>query len=529
MSLCTRINYNIGHAFTTAKSYVGKGVSKIGHFTAGCAHRVFMLGNSLLGKKVLSLVGENVAEFGGYYGGAALAVPYGRRAGKGIGAFVGTSAATALACISARNVANYISLKTPRLSHSLQNFVYTSVFIMTAYFITSVCSDSLTELGTSVGEIVGETIAYYGNGIFFAFLAIKLMGSEEVLWEYSNMIRTYPVKTAVSMVGTAALSNKYPFLQTPGLQPFLELMVGSLIYNSIDIAELSLSACEGKLLDGMLPRQIKIISPEYFRTFLKKEADQLTDFFVEQGAVREAFPRMPLLSPFLADLIPIVQNVFKKGINGHFNTSPSFDLLAELSYQKTSDLIMRGVNLYFTMLMHCPEALNPVGKTSTFIEKGAAILQEQMNLNFLERVKQDYNQYRDPVEKGIELFFNADLKPYLHFAEQVIALSGHIDLIVEKLIESISVFELKICGFPLSGEQEKIKIQTFLKNEVVKIVSCMLLCASSPEPLNETEARLFYTNLLTILSDYYSSFFGNRMIKAITSFLNHQIHHSRFN
>jgi len=518
MSICTRINRDIGRALSTA----GAGASRAYRFSSACAKRILKIGTSVLGKKTVLSIRENVAEFIAYYVGAELAAPYGKKVGSQAGAFVGTAATAGLALVAVNNTASYLKQRTAHLSRPARHLISAAMLISIICCISDLTGESFQEVGSRIGGLLGETIAYYGGGILAAFLAIKLTGSEEILWQHSSKIRTYPIKTIVSMAGVAVINERFPILQTRYVQPVTDLIIGSLIYNSLDLFEAYLKMREGRLLDGAFPKALP--DPGYFDAALKPASHQLVDVSVGSMVCRDS----AFLTSLLSDLTPLLQSSLKDLCDSYIpSQSPSFDQLRHLTAQKASEAIMRGVNLYLEILELHPDILNHAGTAANFLERAASVLDQPLQSDPLQR----YSAFRKHLltqlfEELTNVKLGPDLPSDLPKIPRFIT-PQHIDFLTERCMEQIQSTEEATFGFSLSGEKEQRKLHAFLERHLENIVKCIILCApATPVPFQDREARNFYANLMGILANHYNSVLGPTLSSGIADFFKHQASHS---
>lgn len=512
MSICTRITKYTGNALSALEA----GVSWLCQSSLSGTGRIWKIGTSVLGKKAMLSIRENVAEFVAYYAGAELAAPYGKRVGSKAGAFAGATATAGLTIVTAHNVATYTQQYTTHLTRPIQHLISAAIITSIICCISNLTGESSQEIGAHVGGVLGEAIAYYGGGILAAFLAIKLTGSEEIFWQHSSKTRTYPVKTIVSMAGTAAINIRFPILQTRYVQPLTDLIIGSLIYNSLDLAETCIKIKQGKLLDGTLPKKLPALG------YL--DAAQLINRSIDSIVCKDGV----FANCFIPDLMPHLRSFLKNLSNTHIHgKSPALDCLKDLTAQKASEAIMRGTNLYFEILQYHPDILDHAETFASFLEAIPSVLEQPLQSNLL----QNYSAFRNHLltqlfEKLTGTHFGPNLPSNLPKIPRFIT-SEHIDYLTEKYMKQVQSLEEASLGFPLSGEREREKIHAFLESHLENIVKCILLCTPiATIPLQDQEIRNFYTNLSEILAYHYTSVLGSTLSAGITAFLKHQASNS---
>ena len=530
MSICTRVGNNLSWAASCAWA----GASRIGRFTSGCARVIYKIGNSTLGRKSILAIRENVAEFVAYYAGAELAAPYGKRAGAKFGELAGKTTIVATACIAGKGLVYLVSHTTSRLSPRAQNLISATVFLAAGGLVVATISNPLILSAAAAGELLGEYLTYYGSGIVCAFFAIKLSGSEEIFWQSSSKIKTYPVKTIISMAGTLAVNARFPLLQNDYTQPITDLALGSLIYNSLDLAEAYLKIRAGRFLDGVLVRQLP--DPGAFEILLRAGSHQLVDLSVEQLTTATILKRPSFLCRLLPDIVPTLQRHLKDLADRHLDpAAPALSCLRTLTEKEASAMIMRGANLYMAILERYPDAFSKAETALACLQSGATALTAMQAFDPLRRARAVYQDFRNhPLTVILQEFSDIPLDI---FQQDNISLPPldlpkfitpeNIESLTENLMLWIRRQEEELCGFPLSGDRERQKIHTCIENHLENIIRCAILCAPSiPVPLSESEGHNFYANLFRILPDHYSDLLGKSSTGYIAQILKHQAKHS---
>src|SRR3972149_2144432 len=217
--------------------------------------RIAKIATSILGRKAVASIVENIAEYYGYYAGAIIAAPVGKKIG---GALVGS-----IAQYSSYPVVAYGALKAAHFTHSksqslspLFRTIATIASLLMVTYLGIAGSELYEQKGVTAGEVLGELLAFYGVGILSAFVAIKLCKSEEVLVDQTSIVRTYPFKTIQSMMFCALLEYAGLLPSNALINAIVNLALGSIAFNALDIKDLYKSGKKGELFNGM-PERIR--------------------------------------------------------------------------------------------------------------------------------------------------------------------------------------------------------------------------------------------------------------------------------
>jgi hypothetical protein len=520
------------YAYDGAAS-LGRGLRRVGQITTACARQAARIANSILGRKAILSIRENVVEFALYYIGADAAAPYGSRAGRRIGESTAQLVCLGGSALGSFYVAKIAASKLDSLPPATRKLLQASIFLGTSCCLFALVSNPGIALGTAMGEILGEYIGYYSGGILLAYFGIKFCGSEEVLIQASHIVRTYPVKTLVSMAGTYYIDSQFPMLQNNYTQPVSDLILGSLIYNSLDLAEMTIKIQSGNFLDGVMVKQFHV--PKACDAVTKSATRQAVGLSFDNLSCLALPERPSLYYPLIAEMIPGIREALQDYCEQHVDSEhASLEFLRNLTDKKASQMIMRGANLYFHMLEHHPEAFARGTSTAQFMKQGYRGLYAILSHSSVDRVRLSYEQFAThPMIALLQEFSGTSLPafPTLPSCEMPEFISPDIaDRLTDTLFDLIQQQEDALFGFSISRTQEKQKIRQFIDDHMENIIKCALLAAPGiPVPITDGEARNFYGHLMHILPRYYEGLLGIPATASLATVLAHQAKHSEFN
>lgn len=463
---------------------------------------LYRVANSVLGKKALASIRENLVEFYAYYVGAELTAPLGKEVGQDVGKAAGKAFVLASALFASCVLKDLVALIPINASPQVKTALHTAASIGGGLLIGNLAAGAVTPFAMGAGELVGENIGYYIGGIITSYVGIRLFGSDEAFWYAPSFLKTYPVKTAISMAGTALITQQAPFLQNNYTQFLTDLAIGSLIYNSLDLGEASLNMQRGHFLDRVLPK--KIVVPGLVKKVVEV-SHHLVDQEMEKMAMKALFDdsqfhkvvSLPLLLyAKQAEALPI-------------------ECMRDFTEEKLSNLLMRGVNLYMAVLQKHPDIFSNM---PTILERSKQAQTLFNTILSLQRLEED--GVWSPLFTFLTKSIFSDSKPVISPEE--------IDSLTERVVEGISNQEQKLFGFCLSGSREREKIQTFLQTHLQPIIYCTLFCLPTLAiPLAEAEARTFYSSSLSVAPEYYNRVIGKTAAGWMGRFLKHQASHSQ--
>lgn len=106
----------------------------------------------------------------------------------------------------------------------------------------------------SVGEVVGGCLGALTFGTVGAYAAIKLVGSNEKLFDLENKFNNYTTKTALSVMVDKAIGIQYGFCYVDAL--LANQIIASITFHSIEALEFSKLVENGVALNGYLPKRV---------------------------------------------------------------------------------------------------------------------------------------------------------------------------------------------------------------------------------------------------------------------------------
>lgn len=199
---------------------------------------------SALGRLALEGIKENVLEFAGFYLGSYAGSEIGRR----ISPYLGSRITKLIPFIGGGCAYRMTETICRKFNRSSLLSIAGGIASLAAFHF-ALPSDP--EAMVQSGEALIDLSCSWMLGILAAYVAIKMNGSSESLIE-GDFYETYPVKTIFSSVCVSVL-DEASFLPNNALVRMpVELALGSVFYNLLDLANLTSSLYKGKILDGYL-------------------------------------------------------------------------------------------------------------------------------------------------------------------------------------------------------------------------------------------------------------------------------------
>jgi hypothetical protein len=502
--------------------------------------KISNLKTSLLGQKVIAVTAENCAEFVGYYGGAMLVAPLGKAAGGILMSKVASLASLALTSLTA--VGGACAIRDITSASENRALICAITFSILSYLMHATCFAALSNWGESMGEVLGELFTYTGAGILSAFAGIKYFKSEEEFFD-QDISRTYPFKTLLSMLACTMIEYAGFFPSNAVLSGVANLVMGSLIYNMIDLKDLFQRTSEGTLLNYMLPQSIDVGALE----LLYKKA-------LEEGTVRtvKALPHIQSFIPkknslkrlvgkkltimgikqLTGPIQKMIEQQIKEQIRQHVDIDSLAATLSENSGSQLKDFVaavvfgtvIRSINLYCHLLTTYPGMLESYEGNSDEMQKFALEWLKQASelsgnqCSFVDLAKEHVldvakaGALKTAFEKAINQFY---VPP------------ATLEMIAKTVVSQLSAQEVKTVGFEVLTKEQQAQAEKTLQRHIEWICKMIPLVAPGfAAPYDESEVRQFYKNGNFLISSHYEPALGTRFSGAIESLMNHQIEHS---
>jgi hypothetical protein len=499
-------------------------------FLGKSAKVIYNLCSSKLGELTLGAIKENVIEYVGYTVPGFIVGSPARNISRMLGSNFEAVLIAGSGALAAKKAVNssFFKSKLPNLNfnQNIQKMTQIGVFLaILGAFHEMQNSNIVKPLNEETREELGELVASVSAGLISAFLGIKYAGSDEVFFG-NNPIKTYPVKSLISMVGVIGINSMIPQHKNEYTQFITDLFFGSVIYNFQSIFEGFVNLKKGHFLNKSLPREVSLLKmfdeetvAVKSRTFLTSGAFSIVRSFEKNSVNQKLFP-------LVLDLMNFYLSAMKN--------EPLFFITSVIEEEKINQMlfstIVRGVNSYFLALKKYPEIFLILENALNFVDLKNDVLKK---VEIFESLKQDFPNLSnlDP-----DSFFNLikdlfDLKKSF-FDEKTTTIPfinrENKNKIIECLVDFIASQEKDFCGFVLSGPEEKEKIEDFIGGHLDNLMNCILLNSLFVNSLKDHELREFYSNVFGVLPYYYQSLVGKRIIDLVSKVLIHQARHVEF-
>ncbi len=218
---------------------------------------------SLIGRTLTYSAKENIAEYVGYYSGAAVgSAIVSKIAGtamKQLGRVTGYGVAVAAGAIVTKTAYQAGQSNPSWMRTAIAAALGIAMMIILAYFSPS---EMLGQAGEMFGTKAGSLIGGLAGAILGGFSAIFLHGSKENLWNKNDLLGSYTFKTIQCLIAFTLLDLWRSPSSSLFRSLFVDQAIGSLIYNAIDIGSFFKRLHEGKVLDEVLPATLSELIPE---------------------------------------------------------------------------------------------------------------------------------------------------------------------------------------------------------------------------------------------------------------------------